>query len=139
MTESEKQILKFKNFPSNTCPASRHVEMMAKCLAKNKTYLMLTEEPEHCAESMNSVIASLYKLRTEKTELLTQLDAARLDSERYKTIRAGYVYIETADDEFYAVIGENHGKYYSDKRDFDTDLDFFSEVTLPQQQKGETS
>ena len=69
--------------------------------------------------------------------IVAELDAARLDAERYKCIRAGHVYIETADDEFYAVVGENHGKYYSDKRDFDMDLDFFNEVCLPQQ-KGET-
>jgi hypothetical protein len=69
--------------------------------------------------------------------IVAELEAARLDAERYQAVRVGHVYIETEDDEFYAVIGENHGKYYSDKRDFDTDLDFFNEVTLPQQ-KGET-
>ena len=39
--------------------------MMALALARGETYHMLTEEPEHCAESMLSVLESLWKVRTE--------------------------------------------------------------------------
>jgi hypothetical protein len=53
-----------RNFPHNTCPASRHVELMAEALAKGERYAMFEEEPEHCAESLRSVIESLWKLRT---------------------------------------------------------------------------
>ena len=49
----------------NTCPASRHLHMIADALASGQTYPMLTEEPEHCAGTMLSVLESLWKARTE--------------------------------------------------------------------------
>jgi hypothetical protein len=48
-----------------TCPASRHVMMMADALAANRKYHMLDEEPEHCAGSIYSVLESLWKARAE--------------------------------------------------------------------------
>lgn len=53
-----------RNFPDNTCPASRHVQMIGEALAKGKPYPMLTEEPEHCAGSLLAVVAALYEART---------------------------------------------------------------------------
>lgn len=53
-----------RNFPHNTCPASRHAEMIGKALVKGRPYPMLTEEPEHCGESILSVVQSLYAART---------------------------------------------------------------------------
>lgn len=50
---------------SNTCPASRHLLLMAETLASGKTYAMLHEEPKYCAGTMLSVLESLWKLRTE--------------------------------------------------------------------------
>jgi len=49
----------------NTCPASRHLHMMAEALASGRKYHMLNEEPQHCAETMLSVLHSLWTLRTE--------------------------------------------------------------------------
>lgn len=47
-----------------TCPASRHVHMMADCLSMGlRRYPMLQEEPEHCAESIYAVLEALWKLR----------------------------------------------------------------------------
>jgi len=46
-----------------TCPASRHLHLIADTLAAGKPYPMLTEEPAHCAETMYSVLESLWKLR----------------------------------------------------------------------------
>lgn len=57
------RVKRAKQFPVNTCPASRHVLMMAEGLLK-KGYPMLQEEPEHCAESMLAVVASLWEART---------------------------------------------------------------------------
>lgn len=51
-------------FPVNTCPASRHLHMIADALARGETYHMLTEEPDHCASTMYSVLLSLWTLRT---------------------------------------------------------------------------
>jgi hypothetical protein len=56
-----------------TCPASRHVQMMAEYIGARKGYAMLSEEPEHCAESMLSVVASLYEARAR----ISQLEGAK--------------------------------------------------------------
>ena len=53
-----------RDAPHNTCPASRHVAMMADGLASKHGYPMLAEEPEHCADSMRSVVESLWAMRT---------------------------------------------------------------------------
>ena len=57
-----------RNFPANTCAASRHVYLMAEALAKGKPYPMLTEEPEHCASSMLAVVAALWEMRTKEMD-----------------------------------------------------------------------
>lgn len=46
-----------------TCPASRHLHMIADALASGKPYPMLQEDPEHCAGSIYAVLESLWKLR----------------------------------------------------------------------------
>lgn len=60
-----RRVNRARKFGENTCPASRHLHMMADALSRGKPYLMLTEEPEHCAGSMLSVLESLWKARTE--------------------------------------------------------------------------
>lgn len=60
----KRRVRKAKNFPTNTCPASRHLHMIADALAARKPYWMLLEEPEHIAEAMYSVLASLWEMRT---------------------------------------------------------------------------
>jgi hypothetical protein len=59
-----------RRFPINTCPASRHLHMIADALASGKPCAMLQEEPEHCAESMLSVLEALWKLRTKYSDAL---------------------------------------------------------------------
>lgn len=46
-----------------SCPASRHLQMIAGALAKGKHYPMLAEEPEYCAGTMLMVIEALWKSR----------------------------------------------------------------------------
>lgn len=60
-----RRTAKARQFMKNTCPASRHVHMMAERLAKGQKYVMIDEEPEHVAVSLLSVLESLWKLRTE--------------------------------------------------------------------------
>ena len=75
-----RRVNKARKFPSNTCPASRHLHIMADCLLRKRPqttvsdkggkeyevrYWMLIEEPEHCAESILAVIACLWEARTE--------------------------------------------------------------------------
>lgn len=53
-----------RNFPDNTCAASRHAEMIARKMVEKGGYPMLAEEPEHCAISILSTVVSLYEART---------------------------------------------------------------------------
>lgn len=59
-----RRVNRARNFPTNTCPASRHLHIMADVLAAGKRYPMFDEEPRHCAESILSMLESLWKART---------------------------------------------------------------------------
>lgn len=59
-----RRVRRARRFPINTCPASRHLHMIAEHLASGKPYPMLDEEPEYCAQTMLSVLESLWKART---------------------------------------------------------------------------
>jgi hypothetical protein len=59
-----RRVSRARDFPTNTCSASRHLHMIATRLAQGKPYPMLEEEPQHCAETMLAVLESLWKLRT---------------------------------------------------------------------------
>ncbi len=56
----KKELRGVRNFPSNTTPASRHLEMIADALADGETYAMLGEDPKHCAITMYSVLIGFY-------------------------------------------------------------------------------
>ena len=78
-----RRVTKARRFPTNTCPASRHLHMIAVALAKRQPYWMLLEEPQHVAETMLSVLESLWTLRTkhpptaaEKARALAAADRA---------------------------------------------------------------
>lgn len=61
----KRRVSRARRFPINTCPSSRHLHIMADCLSsKAGIYYMLIEEPDHCAESIYSVLASLWEART---------------------------------------------------------------------------
>ena len=49
-----------------TCPASRHVQIMADAFAAGRPYPMLREEPRHCAGSLYAVVEALWKARAEE-------------------------------------------------------------------------
>lgn len=64
LDEEIRRMVKSRRFMENTCPASRHVQMMAEDLASVGKYPMLVEDPKHCAGSIASVVNSLYAART---------------------------------------------------------------------------
>ncbi len=64
LANARRRVNRAREFMGNTCPASRHLHMMAETLAIGQVYHMLEEEPKHCAETMLSVLESLWKLRT---------------------------------------------------------------------------
>lgn len=53
-----------RRFAENTCPASRHLHMMADQLA-NGIWPTFWVEPKHAAESIYAVLEALWKCRTE--------------------------------------------------------------------------
>lgn len=57
-----------RDFPTHTCPASRHAAMIAEGLA-GEGYAMLSEEPQHCATTIAAVVESLWKARARVAEL----------------------------------------------------------------------
>jgi hypothetical protein len=69
-----RRIDRARNFPVNTCPASRHVQMIGEALIRGQKYMMLDEEPEHVGGSLLSVVESLYKARTEIARLRKKLE-----------------------------------------------------------------
>lgn len=90
ITALRRRASRARLFPTNTCPASRHLHIMADALLKAKKdgslrYPMLAEEPEHCAESILAVLASLWEARTklEKYEPTTQ---AKIDKAAAKLL-----------------------------------------------------
>ena len=58
-----RRVARAERFPHNTCPASRHLRMIADDLRRGDCP-QLREDPEHCAATMLSVLESLWKLRT---------------------------------------------------------------------------
>lgn len=60
-----------RRFPGNTCPASRHVHMIADSLLSKRRRDPIEDiwEPDHMALSLYSVLESLWKARTEIDEL----------------------------------------------------------------------
>jgi len=65
----KRRVGRARNFPVNTCPASRHLHMIALALASGQPYPMLTEDPQYCAGTMLSVLESLWKARTRIAKL----------------------------------------------------------------------
>lgn len=64
LTRLLRRMRRNRRFPDNTCPASRHAQLIAETLAEGREYPMIREEPEHVAGSIASVVADLYAART---------------------------------------------------------------------------
>lgn len=65
-----RRVNRARDFPANTCPASRYVHLIADIISRGKPVPMLQEEPEHFAESMLIVLEELFKSRREKQAAL---------------------------------------------------------------------
>ena len=65
LVNARRRVNRARHFMENTCPASRHLHVMADSLANGQPYAMFEDEPEHCAITMLSVLESLWKLRTQ--------------------------------------------------------------------------
>lgn len=60
-----RRVDRARRFPTNTCSASRHVQLIGETLAAGKGYAMIEEEPEYVAGSLLITVEALYKARTE--------------------------------------------------------------------------
>lgn len=65
----KRRIYRARNFPVNTCPCSRHVELMAENLLKYGKDYIIEEEPEHAAQSMLITVELLYKAKNKLKKL----------------------------------------------------------------------
>ena len=65
----KRRVMRARRFPGNTTPASRHLHTIALALVNGERYMMLTEEPVHCGETMLLVLLDLWKTKTELAKL----------------------------------------------------------------------
>lgn len=61
-----KRVSRARNFPENTCPASRHLQIIADRLIDKRRKLPIEEywDAENMAGTMYAVLESLWKART---------------------------------------------------------------------------
>lgn len=64
LARAMRRMRRARRFAQNTCPASRHAQLIAETLAGGRDYPMLREEPGHVAGSIASVVADLFSART---------------------------------------------------------------------------
>jgi hypothetical protein len=65
----KRRVMRARNFPTNTTPASRHLHTIALALVNRERYAMLEEEPIHCGETMLCVLLDLWKTKTKLARL----------------------------------------------------------------------
>ncbi len=91
MTDLIKRADAARSFTANTCAASRHAQQIAEALIRGKPYPMLTEEPEHCGESILATVAALWEARTKLARMLDTPPGDTMANPRggYSTERPG--------------------------------------------------
>ena len=67
------RLWKARNFPTNTCPASRITEALGLALLDGQPYPLLDDEPQEVGIYLASTAASLYEARTEIERLKAEL------------------------------------------------------------------
>lgn len=63
-----------RQFPINTCPASRHAYQIGCALMRGEEYPMLQEEPQYCGESIMATVGALFRARTQVNAAIELLD-----------------------------------------------------------------
>jgi hypothetical protein len=64
-----RRALRWRDFPKNTCPASRNVEMAAEGLMRLRRAGVVDDEAMHIAASLWSVLGDLWQARTRISNL----------------------------------------------------------------------
>ena len=75
LRRQRRRTARARNFPTNTCPASRHVHMIADNMLDPKRKAPIEDywDAQHMAGSLLSVLESLWKARTK----IAKMEAAR--------------------------------------------------------------
>lgn len=68
--ETRAWVERVRKFPDNTCPSSRHAQMIAESLIAGERMSAVHDEPEHGGSSILSTVAALYETRTIRDVLL---------------------------------------------------------------------
>ena len=63
-----KRLNAARDFPHNTCPASRHAQLMGERLLKRQTCHDIADDPHHAGESILLTVAALYEARAALVE-----------------------------------------------------------------------
>lgn len=63
-----------RDFPANTCGASRHTQFLAELLMSGRPLLDLQHDRQHCGESLAATVEALWKLRSATLRMLAALD-----------------------------------------------------------------
>lgn len=58
-----RRMNRHRNFPENTCPASRHAAMIAQGLVRNDPFVIDQDEYPHAGGSIASTVGSLWQAR----------------------------------------------------------------------------
>lgn len=83
-----KRMNDVRDFPANTCGASRHAAMIAEALCKGDEYPMLADEKGYCGESIAATVAELWECRTKlaKAEKAADSTEAQLAAREWRPI-----------------------------------------------------
>lgn len=63
-----------RDFPANTCGASRHAQQLAEVLMSDKPLRYVTDDRHHSGESIAATVEALWKLRSAALRMLAALD-----------------------------------------------------------------
>ncbi len=84
----QRRVRRAQNPPDNTCPASRHVQMIGDALARGRRYAMIEEEPEHVAISLLSVVAALFETHSALAAFLAMDERSDDDGIPWREVNA---------------------------------------------------
>ena len=71
-----------RDFPQNTCGASRHAQILAESMLSATAQRWSIDEPNHCGESIAATVTALYEARTELRRLAVENEALRAEAMR---------------------------------------------------------
>ncbi len=75
MNGTLRAMLEARNFPANTCSASRHASQIAEALITGRPCHALTDDPENAGESIAATVQALWETRAVAEKLRLRIYA----------------------------------------------------------------